>query len=193
MCQKAKQALSVRMRELRYIQMNIETENKLILLFVLDKLDIPVKEELAIEMCSADNNWIPYMECRSAFHGLIDADFIIESGKQSNQPFYSLTADGRACLLHFHKTIPKSLRGDITAYIKENRLNYRKKQEYVADYFKNPDGTYTVILKILTPSQTLMELKLNVETRHLGKFIYNGWENKAPQIYETLHEMLSDG
>ena len=158
----------------------------------MDKLDIPVREGLITEMCAYENGWITQLECRPAFLSLADADFIIESGKNGKHTFYSLTADGRLCLSHFHKRIPKSTRDEICEYIKANRLKFRKKQEFPADYYKNADGTYTVFLKILSPSATLLELKLNVQTRHGAKSIYNNWETKAPQVFELLHDSLNE-
>ena len=34
--------------------------NKLLVLFVLDKMEIPINEELLLSICSTDNEWIPY-------------------------------------------------------------------------------------------------------------------------------------
>ena len=51
------------------------TINKLILLFVFDKMEIPLTENTVIEMCSSRNTWITYMECTEALGQLIEAGF----------------------------------------------------------------------------------------------------------------------
>ena len=88
--------------------------------------------------------------------------------------------------------IPSTLRSEITEYVKENRMAYRRKQEYYRNYYKNNDGTYTVHMKIVDPVQTTLELKLNVTNRETAKAVYNKWEEKAAQIYYFLHEELID-
>ena len=71
-------------------------------------------------------------------------------------------------------------------------MTMRRKQEYYRNYYKNPDGTYTVQLKIVDPVQTTLELKLNVANRNTARMVHDKWEKKAAQIYGFLHEELID-
>lgn len=166
------------------------TLNKLILLFVFDKMEIPLTENTIIEMCCSRNTWISYMECKQAVAQLIEAGFIYCPGNNNKESYYTITPDGRICLAHFFIRIPTSLRGEITDYIRENRMNFRRKQEYFRDYYKNADGSYTVKLRIHDPVATVLEIQLNVANRNIAKSIYNKWEEKAAQVYSTLHELL---
>ena len=167
------------------------TGNKLIMLFVFDKMDFPVMEDTLLNICSMGNPWIPWMECKETVSQLLDAGFIFQSVHE-NKIYYSMTPDGRACLSHFYTRIPSSLRSEITEYVKENRLSYRRKQEYFRNYYKNADGSYTVQLKIMDPTQTTLEIKLNVSNRQTAKAVYNKWEDKAAQVFYSLHEQLID-
>ena len=56
----------------------------------------------------------------------------------------------------------------------------------------NRDGTYTVYLKILEPSQPLLELKLVVPDRQTAKSIYKKWAEKAGNVYATVYDCLVD-
>ena len=40
------------------------TVNKLILLYVLDKMEIPLTENSILEICSSQNNWVNWMDCK---------------------------------------------------------------------------------------------------------------------------------
>ena len=71
-------------------------------------------------------------------------------------------------------------------------MTFRRKQEYSGTYYKNADGTYTVILKIVDPIQTTLEVKLNVANRHTAKNVYEKWKDKAAQVYSSLQEALID-
>ena len=167
------------------------TLNKLIMLFVFDKMDFPIMEDTLLGLCSSSYTWIPWIECKEKIGQLLETGFIYQSIHE-NKVYYSITPDGRMCLSHFYTRVPSSLRAEITEYVKENRMSFRRKQEYFRNYYKNADGTYTVQLKIMDPAQTMLEIKLNVSNRYIAKLVYNKWEEKAAQIFYSLHEQLID-
>ena len=169
--------------------MQDELYDKLILLFVFDKMEIPITEKTLLDLCCADNNWLNYMVCKEILPQLIEAGFVFVTNSAQGQ-LLNITNDGRECLNHFFTRIPSTLREEIFAYIKANRISYRRKQEYFSDYYKNPDGSYTVYLKILGPTQPMMELKLVVPDRTKAKWIYKNWEENASNIYGLLYSNL---
>ena len=165
--------------------------NKLILLFVFDKMEVPLSENTILDMCSSSNSWISYMDCKPIINKLIDESFIYNMASYG-EPLYSITPEGRYCLAEFYIKIPSSTRESISAFIKQNRAHYRRKQECSADYYMNKDSTYTVYLKINDLSQPLMELKFNVPNRQIAKNIYKKWEEKAGNLYAIIYENLVD-
>ena len=165
--------------------------NKLILLFVFDKMEVPLSENTILDMCTSANNWLAYMDCHPILNQLLDCGWIYNIST-SGEPLYTITPDGRICLANFFVKIPASTRESISLFIKNNRSRYRRKQECVADYFMNKDGTYTVYLKIIEPVQPILELKLVVPNRQTAKDIYKKWEEKAPLLYRSVYENLVD-
>lgn len=171
---------------------NNTTISKLVLLFVFDNMEMPLTDASITEMCCSQNSWISYITCKEIMTDLIDTGFIIESTNTSGEKYYTITSDGRGCLSYFFMKIPTSLREEITTYIKENRLNFRRRQEYFRDYYKNADGSYTVLMKIVEPLGTKLELKLNVANRAVAKQIYKRWEEKASDVYASIYNILID-
>lgn len=165
--------------------------NKLILLFVFDKMEVPLSENTIIDMCCSSNSWIAYMDCKPIINTLLDHSFIYNVST-GGEPLYSITPDGRICLADFFVQVPSSTREEISVFVKNNRLKYRKKQECVADYYMNKDGTYTVYLKIIEPAQPLLELKFVVPNRQTAKNIYKKWEEKAANVYANIYDNLVD-
>ncbi len=165
--------------------------NKLILLFVFDKMESPLSESNILDMCTSSNNWLSYMDCSALIKNLLDVGFICDVNS-GGEPLYTITADGRMCLANYYVKIPTSTRAEISTFIKNNRTRYRKKQEFFSDYFKNKDGTYTVHLKIIESAQPLLELKLVVPSRQIAKNVYVGWENKGDEFYKTVFANLID-
>ena len=98
--------------------------NKLILLFVFDKMECPLTENTIIDMCCSSNNWISYMDCKPIINQLIDHGFIYCLTQNGSDTLYSITSDGRVCLADFFIQIPSSIRENISKFIKLNGLKY---------------------------------------------------------------------
>ncbi len=165
--------------------------NKLILLFVFDKMEVPLSENTVLDMCTSSNSWLAYMDCQPLLNQLLESGWIYNIADEL-EPLYTITTDGRICLANFFIKIPASLREEISLFVKNNRARYRRKQECVADYFMNKDGTYTVYLKILEPAQPILELKFVVPNRQIAKDIYKKWGEKAGETYRSIYENLVD-
>ena len=165
--------------------------NKLILLFVFDKMEVPLSQTTVEEMCCQENDWISYMDCKLTLAHLIEDQFIYEITTQG-PPLYAITPNGRVCLADFFVNIPTSIRESISIFVKQNRTRYRRKQEYISDYFMNKDGTYTVCLKIMEPAGTQLDLKFIVPSRQVAKHIYKKWPDKAEGLYAAIYENLID-
>lgn len=164
--------------------------NKLLVLFVLEKMEIPIKEELLASICSEDNDWIPYFDCRHAISELVKGGFISKMDSSSD-PMLTLSEDGHTCLMHFHNDIPKSMRDIITEFTKSARLKYKKKQEFFCNYYRNADNTYTVEMKIMEVVSPILQIKC-VTTQKQAISIYNSWNRKAPEVYKALYDILLD-
>jgi hypothetical protein len=170
------------------IQMDSKIQ-KLVILFVFEKMAIPLTEATVLDVCSSENDWLTYMECKQYLSELIDTNLVYRVPKSD---CLNITQDGISCLALFFTRIPSSIRDQITAYARDNRMRFKKRQSYFCDYSKNADGTYTVIMKINNESTTLMELKLVVANRSLAKFLYKSWVDKASQTYALIHDTLLD-
>ncbi len=165
--------------------------NKLILLFVFDKMESALSERTLVDMCTSSNDWINYMDCMVLIHKLLNDGFICEIPGEDD-PLYTITPEGRETLANFYINIPKSTREEISRFIKNNSTKFRNRQECKSDYYQNKDGTYTVFLKILAPVQPMLELKFVVPDKKTANNIYKKWEDKASELYSVVYETLVD-
>ena len=178
------------------------TIQKLKMLFVLEKMEIPLTENNIIEICTSnictsntnENDGFSYLDVKEVMFELLGVGFIYEEKVEDSEPRYTITFDGRNCLSHFYYRIPKEVREKITAYTQDNRMNLKRSQEYVSEYHKNSDGTYSVILKIKEPilTSSLLELKLKAPNRQAAVEASKRWKDKAPNIYEVIYDSLLD-
>jgi len=176
--------------------MNISSDstiNKLVLLFVLEKIEIPLAENSVLEICSSRNNWINYMECKEILSSLLDVGFIYNVDQtKSEEARYTITYEGRNCLSHFYRRIPLTLRDTITDFTKQNRLTFKRSQEYLADYEKLEDGSYNLKLRIRSPlaNEPMFYIEFHAPTRSSAINAVKLWREKAPMIYENIYETL---
>lgn len=170
------------------------TVNKLILLFVLDKMEIPLTENSIIDICTNKNDWLNYMDCKDVMWQLIDVKFIYKTIDSDSECRYNITVSGRNCLSHFFQKIPSSMREEITTFAKANRMNFKKAQEYVGKFLKNKDGSYLCTLQIKDPleGKNIFEIKVIMQTNAQATKVCKKWKDKAPNIYETIYELLTD-
>lgn len=166
--------------------------NKLIVLFVFDKMESALSERTVVEMCTAVNNWLNYMDCIELLPRLSEDGFLCRISSSEEEPLYTITSDGRDCLNNFYINIPKSVRDEISAFVKKNSGKLRNRQECKSDYYQNVDGTYTVFLKIIAPVQPMLELKFVVPDKKTAQNIYKNWECKASDLYSAIYETLVD-
>lgn len=176
--------------------MNISADstiNKLILLFVLDKMEIALVEGAVLDICSSRNDWINYMECKEILIDLADVGFIYNINEdQTDEPRYSISYEGRNCLSHFYRRIPLKERDIITDFVKQNRQHFKRSQEYIATHEKTEDGSYKLTLKIKDPqsNKSIFEIVIKAPTKESALSACSGWVEKAPNIYETVFENL---
>jgi len=168
------------------------TVNKLILLYVLDKMEIPLTENSILEICSSQNNWVNWMDCKELLQQLIIAKFVYKPNTDNDENRYNITVTGRECLSQFYTRIPASLRETIDKFAIENKMQFKRNQEYVAKSYKNEDGSYTAELKILEPLTTnsIFSLTLKTDTRHSATAACKRWRELAPTMYEYVYNKI---
>ncbi len=165
------------------------TTYKLILLYVLDKMEIPLTEASILEICSTQNDWINWMECKDLLAQLIKSGFVYEPSTENEENRYNITVNGRECLSQFYTRIPASLRANIDQFALDNKLSFKRSQEYVSKYFKNEDGRYTVELRILEPNiaENVFAITIKADSRHAAMMACKKWRDVAPSIYEYVY------
>lgn len=171
-----------------------DIKTKLLILFILDKYETPISQELLTQMCCIDNNWVPYFCFAHFVEELTNARFVFSKEDPNNKSdnLLSISEDGKICLSYFYNSIFKSVRDDVAEYIRNNKIKYRKKQEFMCIPEENSDGTYTVRCLVLNGESTMFEFKFTVPTKSKAAIIANKWQEAAPEVYRTYVEMLID-
>ena len=171
-----------------------EMANKLVLLFIFEKMEFPLTELTLAEVISSNNyEWLSFLDFTEALEQLCDAGFI-HQGSVGKDGLYYITDSGRGCLSHFYTKIPASVREEIMAYAKANKNRFKRSQEYTYDYFKTRDGGHMAVFRIRENrvADNLLEISIKVPTRNMAQRATSKWRDKAAQVYEELFHSLFD-
>ena len=74
--------------------------NKLIILYVFDKMETALSERTLVDVCSSSNNWVNYMDCLNLIEKMLEDGFLCQIAAQDDK-IYTITPDGRECLANF--------------------------------------------------------------------------------------------
>lgn len=169
-----------------------DIKSKLLILFILEKMEMPTRTDILLQMCSIDNTWIPYLCFGQYVMELKQSGFIAEHTDDRGRESITLSEDGKVCISHFFKDIYKSVRDDVTAYIRNNKLNYRKQQEFTCMYERAAEGGYKVICAVNNADTSVFELTFLAPTLAKVTAIKNKWQAKAPDFYRAYVDLLID-
>ncbi|HIZ81855.1 DUF4364 family protein [Mediterraneibacter catenae] len=157
---------------------------KLIILYMLDKVDFPLTTSQISEFV-LDKGYTSYFRLQEALSDLTDSD-LIRPETTHNRTLYHLTENGAETILYFSNKISRAIREDIDDFLKEKQYDLKEEASVKADYYRNTGGEYEVSCQIQENGSSLIDLKLTVPTETEAEAIVNHWNAKSQEIYTLL-------
>ena len=164
-------------------------ENKLILLYLIDKMEIPLSNTQISQFALGENimNYFMLQECLA---DMVKKNYL-EATSDNNATRYMLLEQGFQTLELFEKHIPAHLRNKMNKYVLENRKSIKKDYETTANYFKDiSTGDFTVKCGIYEDDNMLMEINVSVVSRDHAKLICNNWKTNLNTLYGDILSKL---
>ena len=165
----------------------IMAENKLILLYLIYQLDMPISWADLLDF--AVPNYMDYLDFQIYLQEMVE-NGIVEKLNEDNGYFYSITEDGTQCIRYFSKRIPESKLGSILAYVRKNKSRIKKEYSVYTNYFYYAENEYIVKCGIIEDDAPLIELNLTVASKDQAKLIRKNWKSNVSNIYNTILQSL---
>lgn len=164
-------------------------ENKLLLLFLLYQMDIPVTVRQMAEF-AVDGEYMDYFAFRQNLSELED-EKLVDITYENENDYYAITSDGEKVLNYFSKQIPSVKRSAVIDYIKKNKGRIKKEFNVIANYFYNAENDYIVKCGVYEDNKVLMEVNVSVPTKEDARLLKKNWKNNIPHLYGSiLHTLL---
>ena len=171
------------------IKNTLQAENKLLLLYLIDKMDIPLSNSQVADF-ALSKNYMNYFSLQECLSEMVQTKYL-DSYKENNSTRYTITDRGLQTLEYFERRLPIDVRNKINQYVLENRKRIKKDYETTANYFKeiNSDD-FTVKCAIYENDYMLMEINLSVVSREQAKLICSNWKTNINTLYGDILSKL---
>lgn len=161
---------------------------KLIVLYMLDKVDFPLTTSQISEFI-LDKGYTSYFKLQQALAELSDAELVREEITH-NRTLYHLTEDGKQTIDFFSNKISKSIQDDIDSFFAEKKYDLKNETSVKADYYRNTAGEISVRCQVTEGTEPLIDLTLSVPTESEAKAIINNWNKKNQEVYAWIMSQL---
>jgi len=164
-------------------------DNKLMILYLIDKMDMPMTNAQITDFFVAEN-LLTYFELQQLLVKMVE-DGYLDKMVENNSARYTITDTGEQTLEYLEKRIVQSVRSKINGFVSENRRLIQKAFEVTATYFyDHPTREFIVKCGTYDGDTTLMELTLSVVTRDQAKLICRNWKANVNQLYGKFLDLL---
>ncbi|MGE4284632.1 MAG: DUF4364 family protein [Clostridia bacterium] len=160
------------------------TENKLILLFILDKVNLPLTNIQITEIIMKDS-LMNYFVLQQYLLELVNINQV-KICEEEDRQVYMITPDGQTTLSYFENRIPFSIKEKIQLELTKKKLEFKKTSEIISNYMPVNQNEYMVDCKIIEQSTSLIELKLIVGTKEEAKNICRHWNENSQKVYSDI-------
>ncbi len=165
-----------------------EAESKLLLLYILNKFDIPITNNQITEFIM-EKELLNYFMLQQFLSELVDSS-LVEYIENEDHYYYLITEKGKNTLKYFRSRLVDSLIQDIDTAVEKRKKIILKETEISATYTKKSKNNYIVQLKVVENNLDLIDLKLDVVSNKQAKQICEKWKNNAQDIYGEIINLL---
>lgn len=166
-------------------------DNKLILLYILHKIGIPLTN-LQISRIVWEFDFINYFDMQQCLYELLESAHV-DYFKRPQACFYDITPQGEEAINLFKDRIRFSFREKIDNYAKNYKQELLKETQFVSGYEQKNDTSYIVDLKVIEADRIIFQLKLDLPVKSQAMRMCEGWKDNAEEIYAFSLKALMNG
>jgi DNA-binding PadR family transcriptional regulator len=160
-------------------------EGKLLLLYLIDKMDIPLSNG-QISQFALEEDYMDYFVLQQNLTEMTDSGFL-DKFQDNNTTRYTILDKGIETLEYFEKRIPLEIRGKINKYVIDNRKTIKKDYEITSNYFyDHTNNEFIVKCGVYEDETMLMELNISVVSKEQAKTICANWKENVKTLYADI-------
>ena len=162
---------------------------KLIILFMLDKSDVPLSNTSIADFILA-MDYTNYFTLQQTLSDLESSNLITSENPTAKDTFYRITDNGRVTLEYFSDRISDAIKEDVLNYYSTHDISLKKDTVIDAEYYNTKGNQYAVRCLIKTNNVIVFELDFNIVGLEQAEAICNNFKKKSDDVFEYLMDML---
>ena len=166
-------------------------ENKVLILYLLNKLSDGIKSDNLYKIVSSTNN-INYFYYQELITDLINTN-LIGSFTKDEDTFIKITSEGENALSLTKSLLPGILKLKADNVFKAEVSRIAEESSIVTEYIPRDENNYTVKCKIVEKNDVIFEVSAFAGSRDRAKQISDIWKNNATRIYPQIIDLLLNG
>ena len=165
----------------------INIEKKLVILYLLDKMDIPMSN-MQITQFALEEEYMDYFEIQETLSDLEETGYL----DKTSDNYYTLTAEGTTPLDFFSSRLPSPTKTRINNYVLDHRNKIKKDFEVTANYFYDHiHNEFTVKCGAYEDRSMLIEVNVTVNNKEHARIICSNWKANVNELYGNILEALA--
>lgn len=166
-------------------------ENKVLILYILNKITDGIKSDNLYKIVSSANN-INYFYFQELVTDLINTN-LIGSFTKDEDIFIKITSEGQNALVLTKSLLPGILKLKADSVFKEQVSIIAEESSIITEYIPKNENDYTVKCKIVEKNETIFEVSTFAGSRERAKQISDNWKNNASKLYPQIIDLLLNG
>lgn len=163
-------------------------ENKVLILYILDKLNRDVTNDGLFKIISSINN-LNYFYFQQVLNDLVETNFAGYYEKDE-ETVIKLTSEGKTAFELTKDILPGIIKLKADKIFEEEITSIEEEASITTEFIPKNENEYTISCKIVENNETIFEVKTFVGSRDRAKKISDNWKNNASEIYPTILNLL---
>lgn len=165
-------------------------ENKVLILYILDKISNGILEDGLYKIISSINN-VNYFYFKEVLTDLLDSKLVGKFTKdEEEESVLKITSDGKNALSLTLDVLPGILKLKADNVFNEEFSSISDETSIIAEFIPKSENDYTIKCKIIEKNETIFEVRTFAGSRERAKKIVDNWNENASKIYPKILDIL---
>lgn len=165
-------------------------ENKVLILYILNKLDKDIKEDDLFKIITSINE-INYFYFKQLLTDLIDSK-LVGFYTKDEEPVIKITTEGINAFNLTKEILPGIMKLKADTMFEKEIYSIEQESSITAEFIPEDENNYTIKCKIIENNQSIFEVKTFAGSRERAKRIVDNWNKNASSIYPKILNILLD-
>lgn len=164
-------------------------ENKVLILYILNRLDKDITNDGLYKIISSING-LNYFYFQQTLKDLVETNLV--GYTKDDDTVVKITSEGKKAFELTKDLLPGIVKLKADSIFDKELADIKEEASVVSEFIPKNENEYTVRCKIIENNETIFEVETYAGPRERAKKICDNWNNNATQIYPKIINLLLD-